>query len=172
MTPIIKDGNIISLEIKKGKNIKITFKDSYLILRDSLAKLTKTFNVETPKGLEPILIPTINSSKEAKYYEQSSISHYNKLVEIINNYNEWKDKVQKYCEIDCIGLYDVLIKFRILVFKNWELDIEKYPTTPSLAFAIYRKCYLKEGLIPITEGEVFDFNLIFYDIKIRTLIYY
>jgi hypothetical protein len=26
-----------------------------------------------------------------------------------------------------------------------------------LAFAIYRKCYLKDNLIPISEGEVFDF---------------
>lgn len=110
--PIIKDGNIISLEIKKGKDIKITFKDSYLLLKDSLAKLTKTFNVISPKGLEPILIPTINSSKEAKYYEQVSISHYNKVVEIVNNYNEWKNKIQQYCENDCISLYDVLIKFR------------------------------------------------------------
>jgi hypothetical protein len=56
--PIIKDGNIISLTIEKCNNIKITFKDSYLLLKDSLAKLTKTFNVNTPKGLEPILIPT------------------------------------------------------------------------------------------------------------------
>lgn len=35
--------------------------------------------------------------------------------------------------------------------------MEKYPTTPSLAFAIYRKCYLKDNLIPITEKETFDF---------------
>lgn len=119
--------------------------------------MTKTFNVDTPKGLEPILLPTLNSSKEAKYFEQSSISHYNKTVEIVNNYNEWKGKIQKYCENDCISLYDVLIKFRELVFKNWGLDIEKYPTTPSLAFAIYRKCYLKSNFIPISEGEVFDF---------------
>ena len=136
--PIIKDGNIIYLTIEKGNNIKITFKDSYLLLKDSLAKLTKTFNVDTPKGLEPILIPTWNSTKEEKYFEQSSISHYNKKVEIITNYNEWKNKINKYCENDCISLYDVLIKFRELVFKNWQLDIEKYPTTPSLAFAIYR----------------------------------
>jgi hypothetical protein len=80
-----------------------------------------------------------------------------KKIELINNYNEWKIKVQKYCEIDCISLYDVLIKFRELIFNNWELDMESYPTTPSLAFAIYRKCYLKENLIPITEGEIFDF---------------
>jgi len=153
--PIIKDGNIISLTIEKCNNIKITFKDSYLLLKDSLAKLTKTFNVDTPKGLEPILIPTWNSTN--KYYEQANISHYNKKVEIINNYNEWKNKVQKYCENDCISLYDVLIKFRELVFTNWKIDIEKYPTTPSLAFAIYRAHYLKDHLIPISEGEVFDF---------------
>jgi len=157
ITPIIKDGNIISLTIEKGNNIKIIFKDSYLILPSGLAKLTKTFNVDTPKGLEPILLPTWNSSLEAKQYEQSSIDHYNKTIEIITNFNEWKYKVQKYCETDCISLYDVLIKFRELIFINWKLDIENYPTTPSLAFAIYRKCYLKNNLIPISEGKVFDF---------------
>jgi hypothetical protein len=50
-----------------------------------------------------------------------------------------------------------LIKFKELVFTNWKLDIEKYPTTPSLAFAIYRAHYLKNNLIPISEAETFDF---------------
>ena len=48
-----RNGNIISIVFEKkinykGKNIKIKliFKDSYLILNSSLAKLAKTFNVE------------------------------------------------------------------------------------------------------------------------------
>lgn len=38
-----------------------------------------------------------------------------------------------------------------------EVDILKFPTLPSLAFAIYRSHYLKDIQIPITKGKVFDF---------------
>lgn len=50
-----------------------------------------------------------------------------------------------------------MIKFKDLVFSNWGINIEKYPTTPSLAFAIFRKNYMIENTIPITSGKVFNF---------------
>ena len=82
------------------------------------------------------------------------LSHYRKDILIISDFNSWKDKVTMYCETDCISLYQIMIKFRELVFFKWDLFIESYPTTPSLAFAIFRRHYLKDGTIPIYRGKI------------------
>ena len=36
------------------------------------------------------------------------------------------------------------------------MDILKYPTLSSLAFAIFRSKFLKDSKIPIIEGELFN----------------
>ena len=43
-----------------------------------------------------------------------------------------------YCELDCIILYKVIEIFSKYIFNLFKLDIFKYPTLPSLAFAIFR----------------------------------
>ena len=65
--------------------------------------------------------------------------------------------MQNYCEIDCISLYQVITKFRNLIILKFNIDILKYPTVPSLAFAIFRLHFLKDNTIPLTKGKVFDF---------------
>lgn len=85
------------------------------------------------------------------------LSHYSKEVEIINNFPLWNSKIIKYCEIDCITLYQIIMNFRELVFDKWDLFIDIYPTISSLAFGIFRKHYLNEFEIPIYKGKVFDF---------------
>ena len=52
-----------------------------------------------------------------------------------------KEKVQKYCEIDCISLHQVLLKFRDLVFSKWGLITDKYPI-----FLHYHLLYLDLNL--------------------------
>ena len=47
-----------------------------------------------------------------------------------------------------------MIKFRELVFNKWNLFIDSYPTTPSLAFAIYRSNYLEANTIPKITGQM------------------
>ena len=156
MKPVIKDGDIISLEISNNKGVRIKLQDSYLLLKDSLLNLSKTFKCETIKGIEPVLISDNLNNKE-KYYSQNSTSHYSKDVLIISDFKKWKNLIINYCENDCKVLYQILLHFRSIVFNKWELNIERFPTTPSLAFAIYRKNYLKKSTVPITNGEVFDF---------------
>ena len=73
--PIIKDGNIISLQLKNNKKgINITFKDSYLLLRDSLLNLGKTFNCDNIKTLMPIL------DLPGNYFNQGDIDYKNKDI--------------------------------------------------------------------------------------------
>ena len=149
---LMRDQIIISISIiKRSENIKITILDSYLILPTSLSKLSKQFQVENPKLIEPVFI-----GEGYDNYKMNDLSHYTKEIEKINDFNIWKDKIEKYCITDCISLYQVIYKFRELIIDKFNIDILNYPTIPSLAFAIYRQHYLHKN-IPITTGKIFDF---------------
>lgn len=56
--------------------------------------------------------------------------------------------------MDCISLYQVLIKFNELIFDLFKINIHKYPTLSSLAFAIYRSVFLENNTIPQLSGQV------------------
>jgi hypothetical protein len=150
-----RDDKYISINISNPtRNISITIKDSLNLLPESLHKLSKQFNVETPKGIEPVYR---NKGDSLSYYYLEDISHYNKEVEIVNDLNEWKSKVQNYCENDCVALYQVLIKFRTLIYDKFEINIDIYPTIPSVAFAIFKTHYMEANTIPIIKGRIYDF---------------
>nr|YP_010561574.1 hypothetical protein OSR58_mgp16 [Ganoderma flexipes]UYX56945.1 hypothetical protein [Ganoderma flexipes] len=153
ITPIFKDNKVISILIKNDKGVSLTFRDSYLILTGSLKNLAETFKCNK-KLQEPVLIDE-NLKEETKKFAQNDYSHYTKDVLLINDFLKWKKLIIIYCENDCLILHQILIKFRKLVYKNWELNIENYPTISSLSYAIFRKNYLIEDTIPITSGKVF-----------------
>ena len=52
--PIIKDDQIISITIKNNKGVKLVLRDSLLILKDSLEKLSNIFDCTNVKGIEPV----------------------------------------------------------------------------------------------------------------------
>jgi hypothetical protein len=58
VTPIIHNGRIISINLNYGKNLeyRLQFKDSYLMLLASLAKLTKGFMVDIQKSIFPFYL--------------------------------------------------------------------------------------------------------------------
>jgi len=131
---IKKDDQVKSIRIyNRDKKVLITLKDSYLLLPASLADLANLFLENQSKTKEPVYIGDPSSP-----YYTSNLEHYNKEVELIKDLNEWKDKIKDYCINDSIILYDILIKFRNLVYGKWEIDINKHPTAPSLGFAILR----------------------------------
>ncbi len=65
-----------------------------------------------------------------------------------------KEEAEKYCLLDCISLFQVLIKFSILIWDKFKLNIQDYPTLPSLAFAIFRSQYLKAFSIYQISGKI------------------
>ena len=151
---IKKEDKIISITIthSEDKNVKLTFKDSLLLLPSSLDKLSKTFKLEVGKLIQPVYV-----GKDHDEYKDSNLAHFKKEVEQIDSFEEWQIKAKEYCQQDCKALYDVLVHFIKMVWDRWQVSPIQYPTTPSLAFAIYRKKYLTEDTIPITKGEVFSF---------------
>jgi hypothetical protein len=54
-------------------------------------------------------------------------------------------------------LYQVIAKFSEQIFSLFRIDVLKYPTLPSLAFAIYRYNFMGEAKIPLIQGEMYDF---------------
>ena len=76
---------------------------------------------------------------------------YQELLQ--DNWN-LKEETIKYCIQDCITLYQVIIKFHELVYDKWSLNISKYSTISSLAFALYRSNYLEANTIPKITGQM------------------
>jgi hypothetical protein len=63
LKPVIHNGKIISLILNYGRNLdyQIEFKDSYLILLNSLASLSKSFKVDDGKSIFPHLFVNKNN---------------------------------------------------------------------------------------------------------------
>ena len=77
-----------------------------------------------------------------------------------SNNKDWNLKFEtiKYCELDCIVLYNNINKFSDNIFKLFRIDILQYPTLSSLAFAIYRTKFLnKDAKIPLIQGDIYNF---------------
>src|ERR1700748_1379192 len=91
VNPIIHNGKIISINFNYGKNndYQIQFRDSYLILLNSLRKLCNSFKVETVKSIFPYLFVNENNLNyignvpDFKYFD-------NKIT--LEEYNEYKSK--------------------------------------------------------------------------------
>jgi len=158
--PIIHKGRIISLNFNYN-NYNITFKDSYLLLPSSLRKLGKSFNVESLKGIFPYLLSDINYKGDIpnfKYLKYITIEDYNKYKDsFINKTWNFKKEAIKYCELDCISLFQILTKFNNLINDRFKLNINNYPTLPSLSFAIFRSQYLNKDSIHMLTGDIANY---------------
>lgn len=121
LSPIIHNGRIISIKVNSGK-YNFELKDSYLILLASLDKLCRSFQVETGKAIFPHLFVTkknLNYEGTVPKIQEFIKVNENKYNEYLNSFNKnWnlKNEAIKYCNIDCISLYQILIKFNKLIF--------------------------------------------------------
>ena len=82
-SPIIHKGKIISFNFKPNwkKDFSFTFLDSYLLLPSSLKNLSKSFNVENPKGIFPFKLNDIN---------------YKGIIPDIKYFSSWLAKLLAY----------------------------------------------------------------------------
>ena len=62
---------------------------------------------------------------KSEYYMEY-LSHYNKEIIKFDFLNKWKIEILKYYERDCLNLYRVISKFKILIFKEFKVNIYKY----------------------------------------------
>jgi len=149
-SPIIHKGRIISCKFTLKDSPphmgEITFMDSLLILPSSLRKLCQSFSVEIVKSFFPFKLTDINykgSIPDYKYFDGISPIEYNEYKLSKNNKIwDFKEEAIAYCQIDCISLFQILSKFNSLIFNYFKINITKYPTLSSLAFAIFRTHFL------------------------------
>jgi hypothetical protein len=161
LDPTIKDGKIINLELS-SIDCKLNFRDSLLMLPNSLKKLAIAFKVEN-KGLFPysfantVELNYIGKVPSMEMFNDITLEEYNLYIENFKN-NLWSLRTEtiKYCELDCIILYKIIEIFNSLIFEKFDLNIHKFPTLPSLAFAIYRCKYLNDFKIPKLVGQIFN----------------
>ena len=188
--PVMREGEIINIKINYGPKSKYTLsiRDSYLLLPLSLAKLSVQFAVDHPKSVFPhsflndqynknIDINYIGLIPHIMYFEGLSkdtpmevlfnnfITDYlkDRPGPVKNSMNNWslREEAIKYCLTDCISLYEVLIKFNKVIFDKFKLNIQSFPTLPSLTFGIFRANYLikliKLGYnIPLLKEKIYQ----------------
>lgn len=160
--PIIHNGRIISINLNYGKNneYKINFKDSYLILLSSLMKLCKSFRVKNEKTIFPHSfvnesnLDYIGPVPDIKYFDNISREDYLEYCKQFDNNWSLREESIKYCHTDCESLYQIITKFSNMIFELFKIDIHKYPTLSSLAFAIFRTHFLRENEIPQLSGQI------------------
>jgi len=133
--PTLKDGKMINIDIRYGK-YKISFRDSLLILLASLKKLTVAFNVEAKGNFDFKKVDNLNVTE-------------------LNDY-DLRNELIIYASLDCKILCDILIKFNDLIFDLFNLNINNYPTLPSLAFGLFRSKYLIENEVCTITGQAYN----------------
>lgn len=166
---IIKRNNdFINISISFGKEFQINFRDSYLLLKSSLMKLAKSFNV-IDKGIFPYEF--VNNPQtsldysgkvpEFKYFSNITSNDYNNYSKTFNSKWRLKTETIKYCIKDCIVLHQILKKFSTELFSELGVTLKYSPTTSSLALRSFLNKFInknKSGVeIPIIMGEVHDF---------------
>lgn len=98
------------------------------------------------------------------FLKNVTVTEYNEYKSRFNNNWSLRNEAIKHCEIDCKALYEVIINFGSLTFKNIKIDISTTPTLPSLAFKAYRSKFKpNKAQIAIVTGKMFeDINKAFY----------
>lgn len=67
-----------------------------------------------------------------KSFYNIDVVDYNNYCHLFNNNWNLKSECIKYCELDCISLYQILIKFNNIIYDKISLNINDYPILPSL----------------------------------------
>jgi hypothetical protein len=158
--PIIHNDKLISIDFKfKGYNI--SFRNSLQLLIYNLRSLGESFGIKTKKSIFPYKFVNedrlnyIGPVPDIKYFDNITESEYNNYSNEFKG-SKWnlRDETIKYCEIDCISLYQIMIKFNNLIFKLFGINIHKFPTLASLAFAIFRFKFMKKENIPQLSWQI------------------
>ena len=166
LKPLMRDGVIYNIRLEmvgnKGNRYVLNLRDYLLFLPASLEKLGKSFKIENPKTIFPLkalndypldykgIIPPKNSFKNITDEE------YKKYIKNHPGIWELKKELKKYCENNVIALHQIINKFSLEIFNLFRVDITKYYSLSSVAFAIYRSNFLFENKIPKITGKMYQ----------------
>lgn len=166
---IFRDNRIISMTISKriyssdkdgkGKTVKITILDSYLMLNSSLSKLGSSYEVEVIKGI----FPHSFASPSTLFYK--GVTPNKNLFKDIKDEDylkiptdQWDFKVEclKYLELDLKSLYLIMKKFKKEVHLLYGVEVLNAITISRLAFDIFMEKYYKDNIALINHLEMYS----------------
>jgi DNA polymerase elongation subunit (family B) len=164
---IKKESDIINIKIT-GHGFNLTLRDSLLLLPAPLRDLSRSFGLplDQQKGIFPyafVNLPDISLDykgpvPEFKYFSNITLDQYNEYLNKRNN--KWNLRLEaiNYCQLDCISLYQILIKFSESIFNDLKVSLKYAPTISSLALRTFRTKFLDlNKSIPVITGDAFDF---------------
>ena len=169
--PLLYNGKFISItlkisvsedhELSKFNGKTIVFKDSLLLLPDSLKNLAISYNCTEYKGIFPFNLNYINyigTFPQIEYFKNITMDNYLLLAkEFTNKLWSFKEESIKYCKLDCKILFEVLSKFNELVFKEFKVNVHNSLTLPSLAARIFKTHFIPKDTIYQLHGKVEHF---------------
>ena len=160
--PLIHNGKLISIKVRLniegyvGKTI--IFKDSYLLLPQSLRNLCNAFNISVPKGYFPFKLIDIFYTgliPRFEYWTGITLSEYLKFAtKYVGKVWSFKDEAIKYCKLDCQTLHQILTIFNELIFNEFKININTIYTLPALAMRIYKSQFMPKNSIYQLSGPV------------------
>jgi len=107
----------VSLQYKKTT---VQFRDSYLLLKASLADLTRDFETSVVKGVFPHdfmnceRLEYTGPKPGIEFYKDITAEDYDAIPPVIN----LRDECLKYLEGDCVSLHQAIVKFQILAIEH------------------------------------------------------
>jgi hypothetical protein len=165
VTPRMRDSRVIKLIFTPFKGVKLNLLDSYSILPAKLSNLCDSFNVEVKKGQFTHEFASFNNLNYIGPHPITAEPDWN-----------FRNSLYSYLRSDVISLWQVLDKFRSSLFSKYRLNLMKYPTLPSIAFANYRTNFLSKNLIvtldgstvSLTPSELFSLSSLIYETFLST----
>ena len=175
--PVVKDGELMALEVIKGTTRILSIKDSIRIIPGSLSKLAKDYKVPTQKDHFPHYF-FLNSVKETLNYKgkmpdytcfepkRTSKADYDVMVEeFLNKQWSFLEVSRQYIMGDCIALYQILLSFFSTLNDQFPINPLQVLSAPSSAFKIWRATQLP--LLHQDRLSVFDFSNTNFDTYFR-----
>lgn len=174
--PLMKNREMLALEIKKGTTTILTIKDSIKILPGALGKLAKDWKVETQKEHFPhyFFLDNIENTLNYQgvlpaytYFEKkrTSLKEYEEMQEIFKT-KAWNylEVSKEYIKGDCIALFEILIAFFNTLKSKFPINPLQVLSAPSTSFKIWRTIQLP--ILHRYNQKVYDLSRN-YDEKFR-----
>lgn len=160
-------GKVLGYHVKRG-GVKITFKDSYLILPHPLRKLAVSAGLDYGKGIFPhkyvnirrIRTPEKERDEEGRLPFPKKKDFYNiseKEYEIfVNSLTEFNLEIQatRYLKQDLLVLWDCLKEFAGGIFRSDGVNLFKHYTISGLSLQLFRVKFMSDASVPNLPVEI------------------
>lgn len=162
-TPVVRNGQIISLEVFKvaeGKRTRLlTIKDSFKLLPSGLGKLAKDFKLEQEKGVFPhyFLLDSLESTMAYvdslpayQFFEpnRTSRADWEKMASQYGNNWNFMEAARSYLHSDCVALHQVLVTFFRELNAQFKLNPILNNSIPGISFKAW-----KQHQLPLLRRE-------------------